>query len=399
VSEFIQALSSAGVPAALWDHEGKVLALTDSLAEWLGADEGLRIGDMVPGIPSDFASHIGTEIEVPLEQNGRMVNIRIGRAEGAYLGVFRDVEERYLLMQELNQNTVALEEKVIELSRSKRAILNILEDLEDRSRELSRRKEELEHLNQDLQHFNRELERANKELRTLDEMKSNLLSNISHELRTPLVAIKGYSDLIFREKLGPLTQKQRQGLEVSLKSQDRLLDLINNLLDFSRIEGGRLKLQLETFNLADLLAEVLSTVEPRAQERAIRLTVGEVGDFQCTGDRSKLAQVLTNLLTNAVKFNRDGGEVKLLVEELDAEVLFTVSDTGIGVPSEYIGRIFERFFQVESGAARRYGGTGIGLSIVKSLVELHGGSIQVESVYGEGSTFRVRLPKRTLANW
>lgn len=392
----MRALEAAGVAAAVWSAEGRILAATTALQAWSGGRPA-DVAELIAGPPAGWDAWIGAEREARLAGSGRAVGVRIARVSEGFLAVFSDQQERNRLSDELNRKTADLEEKVWELSRSKRAILNILEDLEERSRELSKGKEELEVLNENLQRFNRDLERANRELRTLDEVKSNLLSNVSHELRTPLVAIKGYNELIFREKLGPLTDKQRSGLEISLKSLARLIDLINNLLDFSRIEIGKLQLEVDRFSVRDIVIEVLGIITPRAAERAIEITV-EIppDDVFFVGDRNKVAQVLTNLLTNAIKFNKDQGRIVLGVDERDGEVVFRISDTGIGIAPEHVGRIFERFFQIDSSMTRRQGGTGIGLSIVKSLVELHGGSIQVVSTQGEGSTFFVRLPQRKL---
>ncbi len=371
-----------------------MLAMTGTLLEWTGGP-CRSLYDFAPEVPADYASWLGHELEVDLVGQGqRRVSLRIGRGFGLYVGIFADLGERDRLLQELRSNRDTLEEKVLELSRSQRAILNILEDLEERSRELTGRKGELEVLNLELQRFNRELERANRDLRGLDELKSNLLSNISHELRTPLVAIKGYSELMLRGKLGPLSPKQREGLEISMKSQDRLLDLINNLLDFSRIEAGRLQLRPSSFDIDTVVNEVIASVTPRARERNLKLRfdLPEAGT-RFTGDRGKLAQILTNLLTNAIKFNRDEGTVELEIRRLPAELLIRISDTGIGIAPEDVANIFDRFFQIDSSMTRRFGGTGIGLSIVKSLVELHGGSIQVASTVDQGTTFHVRIPE------
>lgn len=392
VSDFLETLDTAGVAVAAWDDKGTIAGVTQILALWTG-ERFAAIAHMLPDLPVDYAALVGREFELQLGGKSRWVSVRVGRHGSHFIGVFTDLQERHRLVDEVNRKTAALEEKVWELSRSKRAILNILEDLEDRSRELSKGKEELEVLNENLQRFNRDLERANRELRGLDEVKSNLLSNVSHELRTPLVAIKGYSELIYREKLGPITAQQKAGLEISLKSLARLIDLINNLLDFSRIEIGRLQLEIERFQVAELVTEVLGIVAPRAAERGIVISTGTISpDTYYVGDRNKVAQILTNLLTNAVKFNKDNGTIELAAENPAGEVMFRVSDSGIGIEPENVGRIFERFFQIDSGMTRRQGGTGIGLSIVKSLVELHGGSIQVMSQPGESTSFFVRLP-------
>ncbi len=238
------------------------------------------------------------------------------------------------------------------------------------------------------------LERINTELRSLDEMKSNLLANVSHELHTPLVSIKGYTEMILKRKLGPLTPEQERGLQVALKNIDRLIELIDNLLSFARIETGETKLAVEDVALWQLVDEAVDLIGERARRRNIAITTQyESDDLMVRGDRVKLGQVFTNLLTNAVKFNRDGGRITLTARPIAGGfVEVEVNDTGIGIPPEEQEKIFERFYQVEAGPRRRYEGTGIGLAIVRDILRLHGGSIRVESVAGEGATFVFTLP-------
>jgi signal transduction histidine kinase len=248
---------------------------------------------------------------------------------------------------------------------------------------------------------NTALERLNTELRSLDEMKSNLLANVSHELHTPLVSIKGYTEMILKRKLGPLTPEQERGLQVALKNIDRLIELIDNLLSFARIETGETKLAVEDVALWQLVDEAVDLVGERARRRNIAITTQyESDDLMVRGDRVKLGQVFTNLLANAVKFNRDGGRITLSARPIAGGfVEVEVSDTGIGIPPEEREKIFERFYQVEAGPRRRYEGTGIGLAIVRDILRLHGGGIRVESTPGEGATFIFTLPiaRRTSA--
>jgi len=241
---------------------------------------------------------------------------------------------------------------------------------------------------------NTALERLNTELRSLDEMKSNLLANVSHELHTPLVSIKGYTEMILKRKLGPLTPEQERGLQVANKNIDRLIELIDNLLSFARLETGEARLTIEDIPLWQLVDEAVDLVGERIRRRNISVTTQyESDDLMVRGDRVKLGQVFTNLLTNAVKFNRDGGRITLAGRPTAGGfVEIEVADTGIGIPQEEQERIFERFYQVESGPRRRYEGTGIGLSIVRDILRLHGGSIRVHSVPEEGSTFVLTLP-------
>jgi PAS domain S-box-containing protein len=267
------------------------------------------------------------------------------------------------------------------------ALTAVTRDLEKSMRELSETRA-------GLQEKNEQLERLNSELRSLDEMKSNLLANVSHELHTPLVSIKGYTEMILKRKLGPLTPEQERGLAVAQKNIDRLIELIDNLLSFARLETGETQLRVEDIPLFQLVDEAVDLVSERIRRRNLSVTTQyESDDLVVRGDRVKLGQVFTNLLTNAVKFNRDGGRIAIAARRgrggfLDIEV----ADTGIGIPPEEQEKIFERFYQVESGPKRRYEGTGIGLAIVRDILRLHGGGITVQSTAGQGSTFRFSIP-------
>jgi PAS domain S-box-containing protein len=241
---------------------------------------------------------------------------------------------------------------------------------------------------------NDQLERLNAELRSLDEMKSNLLANVSHELHTPLVSIKGYTEMVLKRRLGPLTPEQERGLGVALRNIDRLVEMIDNLLSFARLEKGETRLRLEEVPFWQVADEAIEMVAERIRKKNLTVTTRYEGDdlvVRC--DRGKIVQVLLNLLTNAVKFNHDGGRITLTARRGRASYLeVEVADTGIGIPPESLERIFERFYQVDSSPGRRYEGTGIGLSIARDILRLHGGSIGVRSEVGKGSVFTVTLP-------
>jgi PAS domain S-box-containing protein len=275
-----------------------------------------------------------------------------------------------------------------------RALRGDVDALTTTSRELERSLGELAEARASLQERNAQLERLNGELRSLDEMKSNLLANVSHELHTPLVSIKGYTEMILKRKLGPLTPEQERGLLVAQKNIDRLIELIDNLLSFARLETGETQLRIEDVPLFQLVDEAIELVSERLTRRNISITTQYEGDdLVVRGDRVKIGQVFTNLLTNAVKFNRDGGRIAVAARRgRGGFVEVEVADTGIGIPSEEQEKIFERFYQVEAGPRRRYEGTGIGLAIVRDILRLHGGSIRVQSTAGQGSTFQFTLP-------
>jgi PAS domain S-box-containing protein len=277
---------------------------------------------------------------------------------------------------------------------SERALQQSLDDLTGAKRQIEASFGELGQARTALQERNAQLERLNTELRSLDEMKSNLLANVSHELHTPLVSIKGYTEMILKRKLGPLTPEQERGLGVALKNIERLIELIDNLLSFARMETGETQLTLEDVPLWQLVDEAVDLVGERIKRRNLSVTTQyDSDDLVVRGDRVKLGQVFTNLLTNAVKFNREGGSIAIAARRgRGGFVEVEVADTGIGIPSEEQERIFERFYQVDSGSRRRYEGTGIGLSIVRDILRLHGCSIRVSSTPGEGSTFFLTLP-------
>lgn len=238
------------------------------------------------------------------------------------------------------------------------------------------------------------LEAANDELRALDQMKSNLLSSVTHELKTPMVAVKGYTTLLLKEKAGPLTPKQQEYLEIALKNINRQLSLIDDLLNSMKIAIYRQPLRIADTDLRDLIEEVLELIRPEAQRKGI--TVARAFDsepYVVAGDREKLSQAFTNLLSNAVKFTPEGGAITVGGgSTLPDMVEVTVCDTGIGIPEGALTRVFEPFFQVDSSAARPYGGVGLGLAITKQIIEGHGGTIGVRSRVSEGTAFTVRLP-------
>ena len=246
----------------------------------------------------------------------------------------------------------------------------------------------------DLAERNEQLVKLNGELKSLDEMKSNLLANVSHELHTPLVSIKGYTEMILKRRLGPLTPEQERGLGVALKNIDRLIEMIDNLLSFSRIEKGETQMRLEDVPLWQVVDESIEMVGERMRRKNLAVTTQyETDELVVRGDRMKIGQVLVNLLTNAIKFNKEEGRITLTVRKGTKGFLeVEVADTGAGIPEEALDKIFERFYQADSSPSRKYEGTGIGLSIVRDILRLHGCTIRVRSQVGMGSVFTFTLP-------
>jgi two-component system phosphate regulon sensor histidine kinase PhoR len=229
----------------------------------------------------------------------------------------------------------------------------------------------------------------------LERMKSNFLSVVSHELKTPLHSIKGFVEIILMGKTGPITEIQQDFLTTVKEQTDHLQRLIEDLLAFSRLESGELRLRLSEVSPAEIVATVEQRLAPLAERNGLDLRDEVPADFPTIhADPVRLEQVFTNLIENAIKFTPSGGNITVGGEDRGEEVLFWVRDTGIGIPPEEQGRIFERFYQVDSGPNRLYRGTGLGLSICKHIVTRHGGRIWVESNVGEGSTFFFTLKKR-----
>lgn len=258
---------------------------------------------------------------------------------------------------------------------------------------------------------NEALKSSYDQLKQLDQLKSTFLATVSHELRTPLTSILGYAEMLRSGAAGALSDGQAEFLKTIHGKADQLLGLISSLLDLGRLEAKSLELHHEAVDPRALLSDVGSTIVPGANRRNVELdiTVAD-GTPKIWGDPVRLRQILLNLVDNAVKFTREGGQVRLGAEigELDSggagglgsalfvenrpAVVLTVRDTGMGIPQESLSRIFDAFYQIDAGTTRAHGGAGLGLSIVKQLVDGHGGKIEVISELGEGSLFTVKLP-------
>jgi signal transduction histidine kinase len=225
--------------------------------------------------------------------------------------------------------------------------------------------------------------------------KSEFLANMSHELRTPLNAIIGFSEVLGERLFGELNEKQAEYTEDILTSGRHLLSLINEILDLSKVEAGRMELELTSFDMPLAIENARTFVRERAIKHGIKLDVNideRLGDY--FGDERKIKQILLNLLSNAVKFTPEGGRISIDARQLKGSVQISVSDTGIGIAPEDQARIFEEFRQVGSNHAHQSEGTGLGLTLAKKFVELHGGTIWVESEVGKGSTFTFTLPQK-----
>jgi signal transduction histidine kinase len=231
----------------------------------------------------------------------------------------------------------------------------------------------------------------NEQLREVDRMKDELVATVSHELRTPLTSILGYLELL-QEEAEELSPEHRSFIEVIERNARRLLRLVGDLLFVARLDSGGIRLVVEEVDLAELARDCVVSQRPRAEEAGLELDaqIEPVGPLR--GDRSRLADLLDNLVSNAIKFTPRGGRVTLRLQRDGDEAILEVEDTGIGVPADEQDRLFERFFRSSTASAAAIPGTGLGLAISKAIVEAHGGTIGMTSAEGVGTTFRVSLP-------
>jgi signal transduction histidine kinase len=296
--------------------------------------------------------------------------LREGDATGGRLLVFRD--------------TTRDQTRETELRRAAREAELASATLEERQEQILMANEGLERRISDFARFNREL-------RAIDEMKSSFLANVSHELQTPLVSIKGYTEMILKGRMGPLTAEQEKGLNVALRNVDRLIGLIDSLLSFVRTEKASEPLKIEVFSLKRLMGEVLELLKERAEERGVSVKVQFPSeDLSIRADRNRIAQVLINLVGNAVKYNRRGGQVEVKASRGSRSMArVEIRDTGVGIARDELDRIFERFFRADAVEGE---GSGLGLAITRDILRLHGCKIRADSEKGKGSVFSFTLP-------
>lgn len=252
-----------------------------------------------------------------------------------------------------------------------------------------------------LKDFADQLENANQELRRIDVMKSEFVSVASHELRTPLAAIKNAVQLMLSGKTGEINENQSKFLSMAERNINRLTNILNDLLNLSRIESGKIELKFENLELKGIIELTASSLRPQAEVKSIQIEMDISEPLPAVyGDPEKIEQILTNLIGNAIKFTPEEGKIIISAKHLPKEkeggygdkVVVSVKDNGIGIPPGHLESIFEKFFQVEGSLQRSLSGTGLGLAITKGLVEAHQGKIWVESEVKKGSTFTFTLP-------
>jgi two-component system cell cycle sensor histidine kinase PleC len=306
--------------------------------------------------------------------NGSWLHISERRTkDGGYVSVGTDITRIKAHEQKLVDNDLRLRATVIDLKRSQTALEHQAVELADLAQKYSDEKNRAEEANQ---------------------TKSKFLANMSHELRTPLNAIIGFSEIMGSGMFGTLgSEKYQEYCHDILTSGHYLLEVINDILDMSKIEAGRMKLELETLDLGKALAESLRVVAGRAETKSLELRTDIGGHIPVVADRRAIKQILINLLSNAVKFTPDGGRVTVRSRELSDGIVLMIADTGIGIAQHSLRRLGQPFEQVESQLTKTYHGSGLGLAIAKSLTNLHGGSMRLRSTLGVGTVVLVRLPR------
>jgi signal transduction histidine kinase len=248
-------------------------------------------------------------------------------------------------------------------------------------------------LEQRVKERTQELQSALNKLAELNQLKSNFISNVSHELRTPLTHIRGYLDLMNEGTLGDLSNEQSVALDVMLRSEARLEELIDKMIQFSLEATGQFTLQMKPANFCEVINDALKQAKLKAASRPVVLSV-DLGSDPCLVrmDHEKIQWVVMELVDNAIKFTPSGGKISVGLENVDGCAQFQVTDTGIGISSERLSEIFEPYHQLDGSSTRRYGGIGLGLALVKKIVEAHGSTVDVTSEVGKGTLIKFQLP-------
>ena len=253
---------------------------------------------------------------------------------------------------------------------------------------------EKEKYEMEIREKNAALEKANRELKKLDQLKSDFIASVSHDLRTPLNSVREGVALVLDGVVDPAKENGRKVLEIAKRNAERLTHMINDLLDFSKLEAGKMRLHIEPCDIQVLIDEVIASLKNLADKKQVKLKFQPVDDFpkvHCDADR--MIQVFTNLVGNAIKFTPEKGTVTIQTEVVpDRQIRIVVSDTGVGIAKENLERIFERFEQVKGASPKEEKGTGLGLSICQEFVKLHNGKIWAESEPGQGSRFIILIP-------
>ena len=383
-SRFRKLLEAAPDAILEVDASGHIVLLNQTAEKMFGYSReelmGLHVDELVPSaMRSHHHQHRGSYTSHPQTRPmGTGLELKAQRKDGSLLPV--EIS--------LSPNHVGDELRVIAVVRD----ITPRKQIEDRLKAVQEQyTAELAAKNLQLESRNRDVEKANR-------LKSEFLASMSHELRTPLHTIIGFSELLSEEVEGALSPKQKRFVGHILQDSRHLLELINEVLDLSKIEAGRLELQVSNFEFATCLDEVLGSILPQAIAKTIKLENRNQFRDTLNADRLRVKEILYNLLSNAVKFTPEGGLVWVESAAQGENLQVTVGDTGIGIPPEELENVFQNFYQVGSTTKGTREGTGLGLPITRKLAELHGGWVSVESTAGKGSRFTFAIPLSGPAN-
>ncbi len=385
-SDTLKPFKLAGLPTG-FSHERHVaffkwLEQTNQIVEMEQIEVDPKY-EAIREIAKKYFDEVQGKLAVPLIHEGKLIGV-INLGQKKNLKPFTQLDLDFLANLKI-EASIAFSNSLL------------LDDVKTMSEELRQWATELEHKveerTKELAESKQEVENAYAKLKELDRIKSEFFANISHELRTPLTLIMAPLESIIKGELGRVPEAQQQHAEIMYQNSLRLLKLINNLLDLAKIDAGKMELYLSKVRLPDFIKGIVASVSPMAEKKQIRLsfTNGEnLPKVAC--DKEKIEKALLNLIFNSLKFTEPGGSVTVSCGRDNGQVFVKVADTGIGIPKEHLGRIFKRFSQVDSSASRKHEGTGIGLALVKELVELHKGQVKAESEPGRGTVMTITLP-------
>ena len=360
------------------NEEGRILILNEAVERMFGYSRaellGLNVDQLVPAsMRGGHAQHRGAYAEHPKARPmGTGLELEGQRKDGSLFPVEISLSPNWI------EGSLHVIASVRDITQRKAVEDRIRVLREQYTAELTLKNEQLEARNREVEHANRQ--------------KNEFLASMSHELRTPLHTIIGFSELLTEQLEGPLGEKQQRFVGHILQDARHLLELINEILDISKIESGRLELKRESFDFSQCIEEVMGGIRHQAATKSITLESKNSFRDSLYADRLRVKEILYNLLSNAVKFTPEGGRVWVEAFSEDATLHVSVCDTGIGIPEKEHPSIFEKFYQVGDASGGTREGTGLGLPITKHLVELHGGSISVDSHPGKGSSFRLKFP-------
>lgn len=351
------------------DVEGYILTINDAALEILGC--------------TDRDEVIGSNISRWLTQEG--------------LGTAKEIIRKYVMGEPVEQPIIL---EIVRKSNEHRWVEFRIRIIKEGDRivaihGIGRDITEKMKLEQQLKEYHEKLKISYEELKEADRMKTEFVSNITHELLTPMTSIKGFTELLYNSTTGGINDEQKKSLKIILRNSQRLIKLINGLLDAAYLEKNMFELKFASVSMNDILTKAAQDVQPQAREKQITI-IQEIPHLtEIHGEEERLTRVITNVLSNAIKFTPDNGKVTIAAEENSDTVKISIADTGIGIPADKLSRIFERFYQVDGSTTRKYGGVGLGLSICKGIIEKHNGLIWAESGgNGNGSTFHIVLPKK-----